>query len=155
MIPRSDEEQDRIDNKLCANCCSPLEGRRKAYCSDRCTREYWIKHDWGSLRNSVLQKSNYTCAKCGYRIARDSLYWSLFVVDHIKPIFLGGNEFDENNLQVLCKPCDKKKTAKDKQRYYDILRGMKAVQGFELLFDGALHDEEDIFQRKLEEFQEA
>ncbi len=35
------------------------------------------------------------------------------VVDHIKPIALGGGEFDESNLQILCKWCNKVKTKTD------------------------------------------
>jgi 5-methylcytosine-specific restriction endonuclease McrA len=37
----------------------------------------------------------------------------VFVADHIVPIALGGNEFDPNNVQLLCDVCNKKKTAKD------------------------------------------
>lgn len=36
-----------------------------------------------------------------------------FVADHIIPIALGGDEFDLNNIQLLCEACNKKKTAKD------------------------------------------
>ncbi|MGD6808587.1 MAG: HNH endonuclease [Candidatus Bathyarchaeia archaeon] len=36
-----------------------------------------------------------------------------FTADHIVPIALGGDEFDLNNIQLLCEVCDKKKTAKD------------------------------------------
>lgn len=33
--------------------------------------------------------------------------------DHIKPIALGGDEFDINNVQTLCPDCNKIKTKKD------------------------------------------
>jgi hypothetical protein len=36
-----------------------------------------------------------------------------FVVDHIKPIALGGSEWDEDNMQTLCVKCNKVKTARD------------------------------------------
>lgn len=36
-----------------------------------------------------------------------------FVADHVIPIALGGDEFDLNNVQLLCEVCNKKKTAKD------------------------------------------
>ena len=36
-----------------------------------------------------------------------------FDVDHIRPIALGGDEYDEENLQVLCRDCHKQKTAVD------------------------------------------
>lgn len=49
---------------------------------------------------------------------------SQIVMDHIKPIALGGDEWDINNLQTLCIDCNKIKTAQDakdiaKQRAID------------------------------------
>ena len=43
------------------------------------------------------------------------LPWSYdtFEVDHITPVALGGDMFDEENLQVLCYTCHKEKTKKD------------------------------------------
>lgn len=41
---------------------------------------------------------------------------SSFIVDHIKPIALGGDEFDINNLQTLCPECNKRKTKMDQAR---------------------------------------
>ena len=38
---------------------------------------------------------------------------SQLILDHIKPIALGGDEFNESNLQILCRECNKSKTAKD------------------------------------------
>lgn len=38
-----------------------------------------------------------------------------FIADHIIPIALGGDEFDLDNVQLLCEVCNKKKTAKDQQ----------------------------------------
>lgn len=38
---------------------------------------------------------------------------SEFVGDHIVPIALGGKEFDIDNVQTLCKKCNKEKTAQD------------------------------------------
>lgn len=37
-------------------------------------------------------------------------------VDHIIPLALGGDMWDEKNLQVLCTDCHKKKTKEDKQK---------------------------------------
>lgn len=45
-----------------------------------------------------------------------SLLSSCFVADHIQPIALGGDEWDLNNLQSLCRQCNKAKTAKDAAR---------------------------------------
>src|SRR3990167_6234371 len=38
---------------------------------------------------------------------------SMLILDHINPIALGGDEFNEDNLQILCLECNKVKTAKD------------------------------------------
>jgi len=38
---------------------------------------------------------------------------SKLIGDHIKPIALGGEEFDIDNVQTLCIKCNKLKTAKD------------------------------------------
>ena len=38
---------------------------------------------------------------------------SKLILDHINPIALGGAEFDESNLQILCWECNKIKTRKD------------------------------------------
>ncbi len=37
-------------------------------------------------------------------------------VDHIKPVALGGDMFDENNLKVLCYTCHKEKTSDDAKK---------------------------------------
>jgi len=39
-----------------------------------------------------------------------------FVVDHIEPIALGGDEWDINNLQTLCLKCNKIKTSQDQTK---------------------------------------
>jgi predicted restriction endonuclease len=55
------------------------------------------------IRNDVLKRYNHTCVKCGSTKNLE--------IDHIKPISKGGiNEF--NNLQVLCKNCNLKKSNK-------------------------------------------
>ena len=51
-----------------------------------------------------------------------------FVVDHIVPIYAGGPEFEESNLQVLCQDCDKKKTAQDLRDYWKQRRGEEAEE---------------------------
>lgn len=121
----------RVDNEgiHCLNCDAVLTGRRRRYCSDKCTHEFWTKHNWGLLRQKMIIHSKFTCAKCGYHIEVEkdpsgrfeSKYWDVvseFIVDHIVPIFEGGEEFDEANLQVLCKECNKKKTKSDMKRYW-------------------------------------
>ena len=38
---------------------------------------------------------------------------SQLIADHIHPIALGGDEWDIDNIQTLCKSCNKEKTADD------------------------------------------
>jgi len=52
------------------------------------------------LRNGIFKKDNYKCVKCG---SREDL-----VIDHIIPFSKGGvTELD--NLQTLCKKCNREK----------------------------------------------
>ena len=37
-------------------------------------------------------------------------------VDHIKPLWEGGQEYDRNNLQSLCSPCHIEKTSAEAKR---------------------------------------
>lgn len=45
------------------------------------------------------------CKVCGRRPAS--------AVDHVKPKSQGGEEYDEANLQGICKPCHTRKTARE------------------------------------------
>lgn len=140
--------QPRVDKngqKHCLNCDKPLTGRRWRYCSDKCGFEFWAKHNWSTLRLKMLEKSDLTCAMCGFHLEKvkgeqwlwecvappsdDRIYYRyndasyLFIVDHIIPIYAGGPEFDEENLQVLCRKCNKKKTADDMKKYHQFVKG--------------------------------
>lgn len=57
---------------------------------------------WRSLRYKILRRFNFTCLACGSKPPDVVLH-----VDHIKPrSFFPELELDENNLQVLCEPCN-------------------------------------------------
>jgi 5-methylcytosine-specific restriction endonuclease McrA len=109
-------------------------------CSKECSKE-WGKltvFDWSVLRKEALKRDNYHCVKCGFQPTYKRFNyttWDLMIVkelpdeqgvkvwevvdtmnlivDHIKPIALGGDEWDINNLQTLCSSCNKLKTARD------------------------------------------
>lgn len=69
---------------------------------------------WRSLRAEKLIISPFCeCPDCvGKRVPAD-------MVDHIKPIELGGNPLDINNLQSMRNhPCHDKKRAKEKNEKY-------------------------------------
>lgn len=58
---------------------------------------------WRRKRQLILQRDKYTCQACGI-VTLD------LEVDHIVNIAQGGGE-DDANLQALCVPCHKLKTA--------------------------------------------
>lgn len=58
---------------------------------------------WRKLSKKV-RRENPFCVSCGY-LGDD--------VDHINPVASGGALYAEDNLQVLCKSCHSKKTAKE------------------------------------------
>lgn len=66
--------------------------------------------------NTAIAYENY---KTHFNIIKDEgdiffvLNESRLILDHINPIALGGAEFDESNLQILCWECNKIKTKKD------------------------------------------
>lgn len=73
------------------------------------------KHDTASaliMKNTVYENSRknglYTCAICGYQ----SKLVGKFQVDHIKPRAKGGKT-ELDNLQLLCTPCNKRKSDKE------------------------------------------
>jgi len=118
---------------VCANCGKSLafDKRRTRWCSDKCMIEYHEKYtlSWGTLRHKMLIKSNFTCIRCQFhrevpkgddgqfRLREYDDASSEFVVDHRVPICMGGEEFDENNLQVLCKRCERIKTRSDMRKW--------------------------------------
>src|SRR5690554_1011520 len=60
---------------------------------------------WRRIRERILARDCYTCQHCG-RVTDEP------EVDHIKNIAQGGTD-DDSNLQVLCAPCHKAKTAQE------------------------------------------
>jgi hypothetical protein len=118
-IPRTTEEKKRIEQGLCIVCGEPASKRSKVFCSNDCKNNWWGSHDWSWMRNEVLERDNYKCAHCGLQLKRaESLYFEVIsdpkgftkddpdrwgekgkdnsyyyiplIVDHIKPIALGG-----------------------------------------------------------------
>ena len=52
---------------------------------------------------------------------------SKLIGDHIKPISLGGDEFDLKNIQTLCVDCNKRKTKRD-QINIAVARNLEKIQ---------------------------
>lgn len=113
--------------------------RRSSWCSDACVAEFTIRRGIG-LRARVQARDKGVCAACGLdcvkmrrdlgpgtryitpdRIAdlerqgwtrRDFVRKSLWDADHILPVEHGGGACGLDNLQTLCRPCHRRKTAK-------------------------------------------
>jgi len=113
----------------CAGCGKPkAEWKRRqdwACCSAECTKEFRKKSTyfgWPDLREKAFKRDKFTCRHCGF-VAKDVMLTTGFsykkdkstflVGDHIKPIALGGEEWDIDNVQTLCIPCNKVKTKND------------------------------------------
>ena len=62
---------------------------------------------WRRLRMSVLKAAGWRCASCGE-------YGN--EVDHVRPIQHGGDPWDRDNLQCLCRGCHIAKTAGELRR---------------------------------------
>lgn len=151
--------------KLCLNCGEVLGKRKRKYCSDKCSSEWFRKHYWSGMKDHILTVQNYVCQKCGATPPRheggmlnwtndhSSLDYFDYVVDHKIPIALGGGEFDENNLQVLCGPCNKIKTKEDikkivKKRQETKLIRLEndfTVEGFSHVFQNIMFVPLDVF----------
>lgn len=56
---------------------------------------------WHNLRRKVLEERP-TCEDCRHEPSAE--------VDHIKPVRLGGEPFERDNLQARCKRCHSRKT---------------------------------------------
>lgn len=63
-----------------------------------------VKNDarWRQVRAQVRERDNYRCRQCGSA--------GRVEVDHVVPVAAGGEPYDLNNLQVLCRPCHHAKT---------------------------------------------
>lgn len=74
------------------------------------------------IRQRVMRRDHYTCRNCGKTwapvYANGKTYLRNcdlfpFIVDHIRPLSMGGEPFALSNLQLLCVECHRLKTVKD------------------------------------------
>ena len=72
------------------------------------TTERGYGHAWRKLRESILKRDSYLCVKC----RSEGRLIEATDVDHIKAKARGGTD-DPDNLQALCAPCHKSKTANE------------------------------------------
>lgn len=120
--------EKRIHNRECPSCGKPKSKwtRRTDWtcCSVECTETFYKEHDvsvsWQGQRLKALRRDKYTCQMCGvkhsYYSERHKLDFEKeggLVGDHIKPVCIGGDCFDLDNIQTLCIDCHKIKTKDD------------------------------------------
>jgi 5-methylcytosine-specific restriction endonuclease McrA len=120
----------------------PEDSRKRRYCSNRCRDVAYATQklfDWKRIRKRVMEKSDLVCQICGYDKDRyeelrervkegyDLSYGPKIdqkireehgmerremELDHIKPVSKGGSMFNEENLQITCASCNRKKSDK-------------------------------------------
>lgn len=122
--------------RLCCHCATPLEGRRRDWCSDECAQRYMIRTgDQGAARRFLFARDVGVCALCKTdtrAVLRELLHrhrdgnyrhgsveqiptvgeWqrARWEADHTVPLVEGGSR-DPENLRTLCRPCHKCQTA--------------------------------------------
>ena len=72
------------------------------HCDPKPQRHAW-NLKWKNIRKQVFERDPHKCKQCG---STDNL-----VIDHLIPLARGGTN-DLDNLQILCKSCNRKKAAK-------------------------------------------
>jgi len=115
---------------LKSNCC-PICGLPKSEwkrrtdwrcCSKECTNKWCdLTYVWQYFKFKAFKRDNYSCVKCGHKPMQRTYEGKMIpdssklIGDHIKPIALGGEEYDLDNVQTLCLKCDKIKTKQDQK----------------------------------------
>jgi len=65
-------------------------------------------HKWPAVRRIVFERDAWRCVQCG-RAGR-------LECDHVTPLDRGGDPWDPNNLQTLCRACHIEKTRHENRR---------------------------------------
>lgn len=115
--------------KVAGTCCwcgKPVEKPRRFW-HPECQAEWW--HANGAIRSKAIEDNRsrhagrIRCDACGKELEKYEpdysewlTLWENLQVDHILAIALGGHPTARGNLQVLCVPCHKNKTAQDRAK---------------------------------------
>ena len=76
---------------------SSKQRKEDQYWGNKEDQEFYRSKLWRAIRTNVLTREP-LCRYCKY----EGKYKTATIVDHIKPIRLGGSPTDNNNLQPLC-----------------------------------------------------
>ena len=118
------EERERLERRACPVCGHERSafppGTETICCGPSCSSQYWREErpTVGEMRRLVLLEQEGKCARCHKEIPRSRPEGGRsnshpFILDHIRPIAMGGDQWAVDNLQVLCTRCNKIKTARD------------------------------------------
>ena len=96
------------DNATCQKCGIQVPSKKEeGHVGD----DNWIRDLFGKW--FVIKRFYYSDYFGKKQLCAEVYDTSQLIADHIKPIAIGGNEWDLNNIQTLCKKCNKEKTKKD------------------------------------------
>ena len=139
----SDVAEKRIRNNQCPACGKPKnEWKRRTdwrCCSVECTEKFWKDHDkswsWEQFRMEVFKRDKGICQICGKKFTfvaksdnKEYPDWNKLVADHIIPLAIGGKMWYINNLQTLCKKCNKIKTRQDMKDIANFKKGKLKIR---------------------------
>ena len=115
------EELERLAKGACPNCGCWREhfnfwNMDAVCCRPSCSAEYWGRQPTiAEMRRRVHDEQDGKCAHCRQEIrALDGP--DAYIMDHIRPIAMEGDQWARENLQVLCRRCNRIKTARDMGR---------------------------------------
>jgi 5-methylcytosine-specific restriction endonuclease McrA len=137
------EEKKRLERGACPVCGRERSafppGMDTICCGASCSSQYWREErpTVSEMRHLVLLEQEGKCARCDKEIPQSQPaggrpHLHPFILDHIRPLAMGGDQWALDNLQVLCARCNKIKTAQDMgaiarwKRY--VRRGMGRVE---------------------------
>lgn len=63
---------------------------------------------WRRYRKAIISRRGGECVECGATPLDQHIH-----LDHIKPLVEGGEAFNEENIQILCRECHGRKTANE------------------------------------------
>jgi len=118
------EEKERLARGACPVCGCERSvfppGIDTICCGPSCSSKYWREErpTVGEMRRLVLLEQEGRCARCHKEIPRsrpaeNRHHSHPFILDHIRPLAMGGDQWAVDNLQVLCARCNRIKTARD------------------------------------------
>ena len=112
----------------CAQCGRAGLGRLRCYCSPSCELAFylrwWPKTRWEVVRRLVLKRAGGRCAVPG--CAEEATE-----ADHVREIADGGDEWDPQNLQALCRAHHAEKSAASASSRAERRRGARLLEARE------------------------